>query len=117
VRIIYDPGEGSLETLMKAFFLCIDPTVADRQGNDIGSQYQTGVYFTDEKDGEILRRIFEEEKQKHSSFFVELGPLRSFYGAEEYHQNYLDKHPGGYCHITRIELEKVKALNEAQKTD
>ncbi len=117
VRIIYDPKEVSIETLMKAFFLCIDPTVANRQGNDVGSQYQTGVYFTDESDGEILRKIFEEEKQNYSSFRVELGPLRSFYGAEEYHQNYLDKHPDGYCHITKIELEKVKALNTPQKSD
>ena len=66
---------------------------------------------------EETKVFFEEEKQNYSSFRVELGPLRSFYGAEEYHQNYLDKHPDGYCHITKIELEKVKALNTPQKSD
>jgi methionine-S-sulfoxide reductase len=111
VRIVYDPSAVSLETVMKAFFLCIDPTVADRQGNDTGSQYQTGVYFTDEEDGKILREIFEEEKKKYDCWQVELEPLRNFFTAEEYHQNYLDKHPGGYCHITKIELDAVKALN------
>ena len=117
VRIVYDPSAVSLETVMKAFFLCIDPTVADRQGNDIGSQYQTGVYFTDEEDGEMIRKIFEEEKKKYDSWQVELEPLRSFFTAEEYHQNYLDRHPGGYCHITKIELDAVKALNKKQKPD
>ena len=79
--------------------------------NDTGSQYQTGVYFTDEEDGKILREIFEEEKKKYDCWQVELEPLRNFFTAEEYHQNYLDKHPGGYCHITKIELDAVKALN------
>lgn len=114
VRVVYDPAAVSLETIMKAYFLCIDPTVANRQGNDIGSQYQTGVYYTDEEDAKLLRDIFEEEKKKYDRFFVELEPLKNFYSAEEYHQNYLDKNPGGYCHITKIEFDAVKALNKKQ---
>ncbi len=114
VRIVYDPSVVSLQTIMKAYFLCIDPTVANRQGNDIGSQYQTGVYYTDEQDAQLLKEIFEEEKKKHDRFFVELEPLKNFYTAEEYHQNYLDKNPGGYCHITKIEFDAVRALNKKQ---
>ncbi len=112
VQIIYDPALITLETLMKAFFLCIDPTVQNRQGNDIGSQYQTGVYYLEEEDGEVLRRIFEEEKTKQGRFMTELEPVRNFQPAEEYHQRYLDKHPFGYCHITKIEMDAVRELNK-----
>ena len=114
VRIVYDPAVVSLETIMKAYFLCIDPTVANRQGNDIGSQYQTGVYYTDEQDAKLLKEIFEEEKKKYDRFFVELEPLKNFYTAEEYHQNYLGKNPWGYCHSTKTEFDAVKALNKKQ---
>ena len=115
VRIVYDPNEVSLSTIMKAFFLCIDPTVRNRQGNDIGSQYQTGVYYTDEEDLAVIVDAFEEEKKKHDRFYVELKPLMNFWSAEEYHQKYLDKHPFGYCHITKIEFDAVKALNNGRK--
>ena len=115
VKIIYDPEIISLETIMEAYFLCIDPTVANRQGNDAGTQYQTGVYYTDPEDEEILKAVFAEEKKKYSVFAAELEPLKNFYTAEEYHQNYLEKNPGGYCHITRYEFEKVKALNKKRK--
>lgn len=114
VEVRYDPRELSLETIMKAYFLCIDPTVFNRQGNDIGSQYQTGVYYTDDADRMILERIFAEEKKKYRQFAVELEPLQNFYPAEEYHQNYLDRNPGGYCHITKREFKAVKALNKKQ---
>ena len=112
VLITYDPGKVSLRKLMKAFFLCVDPTVANRQGNDIGSQYQTGIYYLQEEDRKELEEIFAKEKQKHDVFAVELEPLHSYWTAEEYHQKYLDKNPGGYCHITRAELDEVRKLNE-----
>lgn len=112
VLITYDPEKVSLRKLMKAFFLCVDPTVANRQGNDIGSQYQTGIYYLQEEDREELEEIFSREKQKYDVFAVELEPLHSYWTAEEYHQKYLDKNPGGYCHITRAELDEVRKLNE-----
>ena len=111
VQITYDPEIVPLETILKAFFLCIDPTVRNRQGNDIGSQYQTGVYYSDPDDREVISAFFEEEKTKHERFYVELSELKNFWLAEEYHQKYLDKFPSGYCHITPIEFEKVRALN------
>ena len=114
VRVVYDPACVSLETIMKAYFLCIDPTVKNRQGNDIGTQYQTGVYYTDGADEKVLSDIFAQEKKKYQTFAVELEPLKNYFSAEEYHQNYLDKNPNGYCHITKIEFDALRALNKKQ---
>ncbi len=115
VRIVYDPYITPLEIIAEAFFLCVDPTVRNRQGNDIGTQYQTGIYYVNEDQKAVLEEIFEKERMKHKRFFVELEPLKVFYTAEEYHQKYLDKFPGGYCHITKIELEEVRKLNSRGK--
>lgn len=112
VQIVYDPALLSLETIMKAYFLCVDPTVFNRQGNDIGTQYQSGVYYVNEDDGKTLQQIFDEERKKYKPFAVELKPLENFYCAEAYHQNYLEKNPGGYCHIKKIHFDAVKALNK-----
>ena len=112
VKVIYQPDKVSLSTIIRAFFLCIDPRQRNRQGNDIGSQYQTGIYYVDEKDLEWIKPIYASERMKYDRFFVELEPLKNFYTAEEYHQNYLDKHPNGYCHITAFEMEEVKKLNQ-----
>lgn len=79
--------------LLLAYFYVIDPTVQNRQGNDRGSQYQTGVYFTNESARETVKRIAEIERGRSEKFF---------YPAEEYHQNYLEKNPNGYCHIPRL---------------
>ena len=97
----YDPEQVSLDALLMAYFYVIDPTVQNRQGNDRGSQYQTGVYFTNESARETVKRIAEIERGRSEKFFVEIGPLKNYYPAEEYHQNYLEKNPGGYCHIPR----------------
>lgn len=112
VEIVYDPALLSLETIMKAFFLCVDPTVYNRQGNDTGSQYQSGVYYVNEEDGKTLQKIFDEERKKYKPFAVELKPLENFCSAEEYHQNYLEKNPFGYCHIAKRQFDAVKALNK-----
>lgn len=111
VRVTWDPSILSEETLLDAYFLCIDPTQKNAQASDTGSQYQTGVYYRDPSLLSVIEKKFNDEKKKHASFYVELKPLDSFYEAEEYHQDYLIKQPDGYCHITPIELEKVKALN------
>lgn len=112
VKVVYQPNVVSLSIIIRAFFLCIDPRQRNRQGNDIGSQYQTGIYYVDEKDLEWIKPIYTSERMKYDRFFVELEPLKNFYTAEEYHQNYLDKHPNGYCHITAFEMEEVKKLNQ-----
>ena len=107
VKVIY---KDNLKLILDAYFMCIDPTIKNRQGNDIGNQYQTGIYYVDKY--EEIKEYYEKEKSKYQNFYVELEPLKSFYKAEEYHQNYLNKNPGGYCHITKKELDKVKELNK-----
>lgn len=111
VRVEYDPGQVSLDALLLAYFYVIDPTVENRQGNDIGSQYQTGIYYTSESAKEVVERIAEIERGRSEKFFVEIGPLKNYYPAEEYHQNYLEKEPNGYCHIPRAEMELLSNLH------
>ncbi len=108
VRVIYDENMVSLGDLVRVFFIVIDPTVKDMQGADRGTQYQTGVYYSDNADLPVIEMLFEAEKEKYSKFFVELKPLECFWPAEEYHQDYLDKNPGGYCHITSDEMREVQ---------
>ena len=112
VKVVYQPNVVSLSTIIRAFFLCINPRQRNRQGNDIGSQYQAGIYYVDEKDLDDIKPVYTNERMKYDRFFVELEPLKNFYTAEEYHQDYLDKHPNGYCHITAFEMEEVKKLNQ-----
>ena len=110
VQVTYDPGQVSLDALLLAYFYVIDPTVENRQGNDVGSQYQTGVYYADEASRETVERIAALERGRREKFGVELGPLVNFVPAEEYHQDYLDKNPTGYCHIPRAEIELFSRL-------
>lgn len=110
VRVEYDPEQVSLDALLLAYFYVIDPTVQDRQGNDRGSQYQTGVYYTNDRAKETVERIAAIERGRSEAFAVEIGPLVNFYPAEEYHQDYLEKNPGGYCHIPRQEIELFSRL-------
>ena len=110
VRVEYDPEQVSLDALLLAYFYVIDPTVQKQQGNDRGSQYQTGVYYTNENARKTVKRIADIERGRSEKFFVEIGPLKNYYPAEEYHQNYLEKNPGGYCHIPRAEIELFSQL-------
>jgi len=110
VRVEYDPEQVSLEALLMAYFYVIDPGVQNRQGNDIGTQYQTGIYYTNDAAKETVERIAEIERRGCEQFFVEIGPLKNFYSAEEYHQNYLEKNPGGYCHIPWSEMKLFSGL-------
>lgn len=115
VRVMYDPAVITLPQIIQAYFLVINPTVANRQGNDIGTQYQTGIYYTDEDDKKTVERIVAAEAKKYSPFAVEHGPLINFYEAEDYHQDYLEKNPGGYCHIPAHRISDVAALIAAEE--
>lgn len=115
VRVSYDPAKIALEQILTAYFLVIDPSVENRQGNDTGTQYQTGVYYTDAKSEAVVERIMAQEAKRHAVFKVEHGPLVNFYDAETYHQDYLDKNPGGYCHIPRTEMDAVVAIVAAER--
>jgi peptide methionine sulfoxide reductase msrA/msrB len=100
VRVQYDASIVSLPMLVEQFFKIIDPLSLNRQGNDVGSQYRSGVYYTEEADKAVIQNVFDAEQRKYGRAIVtELLPLSNFYPAEEYHQDYLKKNPNGYCHI------------------
>ena len=100
VKIIYDEEKITLEEILKALFKVIDPTLINRQGPDIGSQYRSGIYYTDEGDRETVEDFIENVKGDYKMpIATEVMKLENFYEAEDYHQDYLDKNPDGYCHI------------------
>lgn len=119
VRIKYDgsvlPLQGILELYFKA---AVDPTVKDRQGNDRGTQYRTGIYYTDQQDKEEITE-FIQEQQKHyqDQIMTEVLPLKNFYPAEEYHQKYLDKNPHGYCHLGSDAFETARNYRYSNQAD
>ena len=108
VRVEYDPDIVSLDALLMAYFYVIDPTVQNRQGNDIGAQYQTGIYYTNDMAKATVERIASIERSRSDEFMVEIGWLLNYYPDEDYHQNYLVNNPNGYCHIP---LEEIKLLS------
>ncbi len=100
VRVVYDSKEVSLEELLDKFFLVVDPTSVNKQGNDRGTQYRSGIYYQNEEDKLIAQNVLDNlAKEYDEEIAVENVPLDNFYLAEEYHQNYLQKNPNGYCHI------------------
>lgn len=108
VEVTYDPEKISLETILKYFFKIIDPTAKNRQGNDIGTQYRSGIYYDDSADLPIIKAAVLEEQKKYSRPIVtEVLPLNGYYLAEEYHQKYLKKNPGGYCHVDFSSLPEI----------
>jgi peptide methionine sulfoxide reductase msrA/msrB len=112
VHVTYDPHTLALSTLLELYFKTIDPTSVDRQGGDVGDQYRTGIFYTDKED---LPKIEEEVKRLSESYSapiaIQVLPLKNFYKAEEYHQDYLDKNPTGYCHIPQALFELAKKAN------
>ena len=100
VKIEYDPEVISLTNLLGYYFMVVDPLSVNKQGNDRGIQYRTGIYYTDENQLPEIKAVYKEQEEKAGAeLAVEMEPLKNFYTAEEYHQKYLDKNPGGYCHI------------------
>jgi len=100
VHVRYDTEKVGLKFLLRMFFKAIDPTSLNKQGEDEGTRYRTGVYYVDEADAEKIHEVFVEEQKKwEDPIMVEVQPLRVFHLAEDYHQDYLDKNPSGYCHL------------------
>jgi len=100
VHVIYNSTQTDLSTLLAYYFKVVDPTSLNQQGNDRGVQYRSGIYYTDEKDLEVINRVIAEEQTKYTkAIVVEVEPLELYTLAEEYHQDYLIKNPNGYCHI------------------
>lgn len=100
VKVDYDEQEISLEKLIRYFYRVIDPTSLNKQGEDEGISYRTGIYYIDKSDLDTIEKVTQEvQKNYDEPIAVEVLPLENFYNAEEYHQKYLEKNPTGYCHI------------------
>ena len=100
VLVKYNPDVVSLKFLLQMYFVAIDPTSLNKQGHDEGTRYRTGIYYTDAADLDIINKVYDAEQAKYDQpFAVERQPLENFYPAEDYHQDYLDKNPNGYCHL------------------
>ncbi|MFV0482306.1 MAG: peptide-methionine (R)-S-oxide reductase MsrB [Campylobacteraceae bacterium] len=111
LHVKYNKNIVSLKTLIEQFFKIINPTSLNKQGNDIGSQYRTGIYYIDDKDKEIIDEVFNEVQKSYTkALVVEVLPLKNYYAAEEYHQKYLKKNPNGYCHISFESLKDLKKV-------
>ncbi|MDR0586471.1 MAG: peptide-methionine (S)-S-oxide reductase MsrA [Treponema sp.] len=109
VLIEYDPSVIGLPFLLDLYYDAIDPVSINRQGADVGVQYRTGIYYTDEADlGIITESIKRLEAKIGEPAAIELKPLENYYAAETCHQKYLDKNPGGYCHIGKSLFDKAR---------
>ena len=102
VLVVFDPKKVSYDTLLKTFWESHDPTQGMRQGNDVGTQYRSGIYYFDEQQREAAertRQAYQDQLMKsgYRRITTEIMPARDFYYAEDYHQQYLAKNPGGYC--------------------
>lgn len=112
VRVVFDDDVLPLEKLLRLFFRIIDPTSFERQGGDVGNQYRTGVYWVLPEDEAVVRAELAGLQSAYAApIVVEACPLDCFYPAEEYHQKYLDKTPGGYCHVSWDEIDWVKNVD------
>lgn len=109
VRVVYDPEVVELQEILEYYFKIIDPTILNRQGNDIGTQYRTGIYYKNEDDERVINDFIESIKSNYESeILTEVEPLDNFVIGEEYHQDYLEKNPNGYCHINLNDIPNRK---------
>lgn len=100
VKVTYDPNKISLDKLLQYYFRVIDPTSINKQGNDRGRQYRTGIYYQNEQDKAVIEAALKTLQSKYQvPIQIEVEPLKNYVEAEEYHQDYLKKNPNGYCHI------------------
>ena len=105
IEIVYDPAKLTYQAILEYFFTLHDPTTLNRQGNDIGTQYRSAIFYHDDAQRQVAEQV--KAKVDASGFWprkltTEITPAATFYSAEDYHQNYLQKHPGGYtCHFVR----------------
>lgn len=116
VRVVFDAEKLSLAGLLNLYYQVINPTSLNRQGNDVGSQYRTGIYYIDQEDLPIITKSLELLQLEHSrKIAIEVKPLQNYFAAEEYHQKYLAKNPGGYCHIPEHYFEAAKYASDPER--
>lgn len=112
VKVTYDPKTLTLRNLLNIFFKAIDPTSINKQGGDEGTQYRTGIYYTEEADVPVIQEAIKDLSTHYKKpIATEVLPLENFYTAEEYHQNYLFKNPTGYCHLPQALFDYAKKAN------
>ena len=113
VKVSFDSYVISLKTLCRLFFRSIDPLLKNRQGDDCGTRYRTGIYYMNEADKESVNEVFQEIQSGYDKpLAVEILPLDCFYKGEEYHQQYLLKNPDGYCHLSSSLLKSAKMYSQ-----
>lgn len=113
VKVTYNPKKVDLNLLLDLYFLTIDPTSVNKQGNDIGDQYRTGIYYTSDQQLPAINARIKTEAAKHrTALAVEVTTLKKYYKAEDYHQDYLENTPGGYCHINPALFKMAKDANK-----
>lgn len=121
IRIDYDPEQTDMETLLEVFWNVHDPTTLNRQGNDTGTQYRSGIYYTSEQQKEIAETSREKAQSRFSDPIVtEIEALKKYYPAEDYHQDYFNLNPGnGFCQmVIPPKLEKLKKMDlKASKSE
>ncbi len=103
VKIDYDENVISLEKILELYLRVVDPYSVNKQGEDEGVQYRTGVYYQNDSDKEAIKKYFDNVLEK--DYKIEVVKLNKFFAAEEYHQDYLNKNPQGYCHINMAKLK------------
>lgn len=109
VKVTFDEEKISLEDILEHFYYIINPFSLNRQGNDLGRQYRTGIYSKNKKDLEFARDFLsKKQKEADRKILVEVQELRSFVVAEAYHQDYLKKNPAGYCHIDLSDVLEIR---------
>ncbi|KXN72170.1 peptide methionine sulfoxide reductase [Conidiobolus coronatus NRRL 28638] len=98
VQLAFDPSKVSYEQLVTFFWRIHDPTTLNRQGNDVGTQYRSGVYYHTDEQRQVAEKV-KEQVQKHfkNPITTEIVPFKNYFKAEDYHQDYLSNNPGGYC--------------------
>lgn len=111
VKVDYDTDCVSLNQLIDLFVESIDPTSVNKQGGDVGTQYRTGIFYTDPSDAPTVNAAMDALNESLGGrLAVERGPLVNFYPAEEYHQDYLYKHPDGYCHVDPALFKEAREM-------
>jgi peptide methionine sulfoxide reductase msrA/msrB len=112
----YAPDVVTLDFLLRMFFKAIDPTSLNKQGHDEGTRYRTGIYYTDAADLTVINQVYDDEQQRYEEpLVVERQPLERFYTAEEYHQDYLDKNPTGYCHLPQSLFDFARQAKDRKR--
>ena len=113
VHVKYNPEVVSLRFLLQLYFKAIDPVSLNKQGHDEGTRYRTGIYYTESADLPVVNEVFDEVQRHYDQpLAVERQPLERFFAADEYHQNYLEKNPTGYCHLPLSLFQFAKAAKE-----